>query len=218
MRYLELFSLLIFSGRGVEGPPGTIELVGADVGAILAIAPRDGFQDMVLGFEIISRDEDGSPVTNTNWYAERSWPVFLLNVLRYLAGAADATGASSFQPGETVRIRLENAITSPSVTRIGGSSVDVTPGPGGSLEIIETEVPGNYRVEDGSKLADLFAINLFDPQESAIATVKEIDIGYESVTSEDTTVEQRQEFWRWALIAMLGLIAAEWWVYSRRVA
>ena len=218
MRYLELFSLLIFSGRGVEGPPGTIELVGADVGAILAIAPRDGFQDMVLGFEIISRDEDGSPVTNTNWYAERSWPVFLLNVLRYLAGAADATGASSFRPGETVRIRLENAITSPSVTRIGGSSVDVTPGPGGSLEIIETEVPGNYRVEDGSKLADLFAINLFDPQESAIATAKEIDIGYESVASEGTTVEQRQEFWRWALIAMLGLIAAEWWVYSRRVA
>jgi hypothetical protein len=113
---------------------------------------------------------------------------------------------------------LENAITSPSVTRIGGSSVEVTPGPGGSLEIIETEVPGNYRVEDGSKLADLFAINLFDPQESSIAAVKEIDIGYESVASEDTTVEQRQEFWRWALIAMLGLIAAEWWVYSRRVA
>jgi len=218
MRYLELFSLLIFSGRGVEGPPGTVELVGADVGAILAIAPRAGFQDMVLGFEIISRDEDGTPVTNTNWYAERSWPVFLLNVLRYLAGAADASGAPSYRPGETVRVRLENAITSPSVTRIGGSSVEVTPGPGGSLEIIETEVPGNYRVEDGSKLADLFAINLFDPQESSIAAVKEIDIGYESVASEDTTVEQRQEFWRWALIAMLGLIAAEWWVYSRRVA
>ena len=218
MRYLELFSLLIFSGRGVDGPPGTVELVGADVGAILAIAPRDGFQDMVLGFEIISRDADGSPVTNTNWYAERSWPVFLLNVLRYLAGAADATGASSYRPGETVRVRLENAITSPSVTRVGGSSVDVTPGPGGSLEVIETEVPGNYRVEDGSKLAELFAINLFDPQESAIATVKEIDIGYESVTSGDTAVEQRQEFWRWALIAMLGLIAAEWWVYTRRVA
>ena len=218
MRYLELFSLLIFSGRGVDGPPGTVDLVGADVGAILAIAPRDGFQDMVLGFEIISRDEEGAPVTNTNWYAERSWPVFLLNVLRYLAGAADATGAPSYRPGETVRVRLENAITSPNVSRIGGASVDVTAGPGGSLEVIETEIPGNYRVEDGSKLADLFAINLFDPQESEIATVKEIDIGYESVTSGDMTVEQRQEFWRWALIAMLGLIAAEWLVYSRRVA
>lgn len=218
MRYLELFSLLIFSGRGVEGPPGTVELVGADVGAILAIAPRDGFQDMVLGFEIISRDEDGSPITNTNWYAERSWPVFLLNVLRHLAGAADATGAPSYRPGETVRVRLENAITSPSVKRIGGAAVDVTPGPGGSLEIIDTELPGNYRVENETKLADLFAINLFDPQESDIATVKEIDIGYESVAAQDGTIDQRQELWRWALLGMLGLIAAEWWVYSRRVA
>ena len=218
MRYLELFSLLIFSGRGVDGPPGTIELVGADVGAILAIAPRDGFQDMVLGFEIISRDDDGTPVTNTNWYAERSWPVFLLNVLRHLAGAADATGAPSYRPGETVRVRLENAVTSPTVTRIGGATFDVPPGPGGSLEIIETEIPGNYRVEDETKLADLFAINLFDPQESAIATVQEIDIGYESVTSEVSTTEERKEFWRLALLAMLGLIAAEWWVYSRRVA
>lgn len=218
MRYLELFSLLIFSGRGIDGPPGTVELVGADVGAILAIAPRDGFQDMVLGFEIISRDDDGTPVTNTNWYAERSWPVFLLNVLRYLAGAADATGAASYRPGETVRVRLENTVTSPSVTRIGGSSIEVTPGPGGSLEIIETEIPGNYRVEDDAKLADLFAINLFDPQESNIAAVNEIDIGYESVASEDGTIERRQEFWRWALLAMLGLIAAEWWIYSRRVA
>ena len=218
MRYLELFSLLIFSGRGVDGPPGTIELVGADVGAILAIAPRDGFQDMVLGFEIISRDDDGTPVTNTNWYAERSWPVFLLNVLRHLAGAADATGAPSYRPGETVRVRLENAVTSPTVTRIGGATFDVPPGPGGSLEIIETEIPGNYRVEDETELADLFAINLFDPQESAIATVQEIDIGYESVTSEVSTTEERKEFWRLALLAMLGLIAAEWWVYSRRVA
>lgn len=218
MRYLELFSLLIFSGRGLEGPPGTIELVGADVGSILAIAPRDGFQDMVLGFEIVSRNSDGDAETNTNWYAERSWPVFLLNVLRYLAGAADATGAPSYRPGETVRVRLESKISDPSVTRIGGSPINITPGPAGSLEIIDTEIPGNYRVESDTKLADLFAINLFDPQESAIAAVKKIDIGYESLTSEDGSIEQRQELWRWALLAMLGLIAAEWWVYSRRVA
>jgi hypothetical protein len=218
MRYLELFSLLIFSGRGIDGPPGTVELVGADVGSILSIAPRDGYQDMVLGFEIISRNAEGDTETNTNWYAERSWPVFLLNVLRYLAGAADAAGAPSYRPGETVRVRLENAITSPQVNRIGGSSIAMTPGPGGSLEIIETEIPGNYRVEDDSKLADLFAINLFDPRESSIAAAKEIEVGYESVSSEEGSVEQRQDFWRLALIAMLGLIAAEWWVYSRRVA
>ena len=92
MRYLELFSLLIFSGRAIEGPPGTMELAGADIGTVLAVAPRDGFQDLVLGFEIISGADEGSAQTNTNWYAERSWPVFVLNVLRHLAGAAEASG------------------------------------------------------------------------------------------------------------------------------
>ena len=86
MRYLELFSLLIFQGRAVEGPPGTSDLAVADVGPVLSVAPRDGYQDLVLGFEIISSGEDGGSQTNTNWYAERSWPVFVLNVLRHLAG------------------------------------------------------------------------------------------------------------------------------------
>ena len=218
MRYLELFSLLIFSGQSIEGPPGTIELVGADIGSVLSLAPRDGYQDLVLGFEIISRDEDGNPETNTNWFAERSWPVFLFNVLRHLAGAADATGALSFRPGETVRLRLDNSVIDPKIRRIGGSAKPITPGPSGVIEIVDTEVPGNYRVENETQLVDLFAINLFDPRESSTAAVKEIELGYESIASATGGVERRSEYWRWALIAMLGLIAAEWWVYTRRVA
>jgi hypothetical protein len=218
MRYLELFSLLIFSGRGIEGPPGTVELVGADIGSVLSIAPRDGFQDLVLGFDIISRDEEGNPQTNTNWYAERSWPVFLFNVLRYLAGAANASGAPSYRPGETVRLRLENSVNAPQVSCNDGPPKTVTPSPGGVIEIVDTEIPGNYLIENNSQLTDRFAVNLFSSRESSIAAVKEIDIGYESVASTTGGVEQRIEYWRWALITMLGLIAAEWWVYSRRVA
>jgi len=218
MRYLELFSLLIFSGRGIEGPPGTVELVGADIGSVLSIAPRDGFQDLVLGFDIISRDEEGNPQTNTNWYAERSWPVFLFNVLRYLAGAANASGAPSYRPGETVRLRLENSVHAPQVSCNDGPPKTVTPSPSGVIEIVDTEIPGNYLIENNSQLTDRFAVNLFSSRESSIAAVKEIDIGYESVASTTGGVDQRIEYWRWALITMLGLIAAEWWVYSRRVA
>ncbi|MGI9473266.1 MAG: vWA domain-containing protein [Rubripirellula sp.] len=217
MRYLELFSLLIFSGRGVEGPPGSLELIGSDIGAVLVLAPRDGFQDMVLGFEIISTDDEGGTQTNTNWYAERSWPVFVLNVLRYLAGAAEATGAPSYRPGETVRLRLESVITDAKVTRVGGKSTTVKTGPSGVTEIVETQTPGNYRVESEDRLADLFAINLFDRSESDIAAAPSIELGYEAVEAATGGVEKRREYWRWALITMLGLIAAEWWVYSKRV-
>ncbi|TWU60405.1 hypothetical protein Poly51_06810 [Rubripirellula tenax] len=218
MRFLELFSLLIFEGRSVVGPAGATELVAADAGAMLVIAPRDGFQDMVLGFEIISTDADGLTQTNTNWYAERSWPVFVLNVLRYLAGAAEATGSPSLRPGETVRVRLESAIADPKLRRVGDTTTrDLTPGPNGVIEIVGVDVPGNYRIEDGDRLADSFAINLFDRGESDLKVAPSVELGYEAVEAATGGIEQRREYWRWALMGVLGLLAAEWWVFSRRV-
>ena len=235
MRYLELFSLLIYNGRAVQGPVGSMELAAADVGPMLVLAPRDGFQDMVLGFPIITSEDDGTSGTNTNWYAERSWPVFMLNVLRYLAGASEASGAPSYRPGETVRVRLENAITGVTLTRrdashapgngrrnAGENNSDtprpLVPGPTGMVEIVETADPGNYEIKAGDRLVDLFAINLFDPAESDLTVAPDIELGYEAVSATRSSSEERKEYWRLALMAMLGLLAVEWWVYSRRVA
>ncbi len=219
MRFLELFSLLIFEGRSVIGPPGSTELVAADAGPALVLAPRDGYQDMVLGFEIISTDNEGLTQTNTNWYAERSWPVFLLNVLRYLAGAAEATGSPSYRPGETIRVRLENAITEPKLRRVGDTTTRILEaGPTGLIEIVGTETPGNYRIEDGDRLADSFAINLFDRGESDLKVAPSVELGYEAIEAETSGIEQRREYWRWALMGVLAILATEWWVYSRRVA
>jgi hypothetical protein len=218
MRFIETFKLLIFSGRAIQGPPGSVELLGADIGPALVIAPRSGYQDMVLGFEIVSTAEDGSSQTNTNWWAERSWPVFMLNVLRHLAGAAESSGAPSFQPGQTVQVRLESAITDAKFRRVGGRAVAVNTGPSGLIEITETEDPGNYRVEADEELADLFTVNLFERSESELAVAKSVDLGYEAVAAASGGVEKRIEYWRWVLLLMLLLLIAEWWLYSRRVA
>lgn len=218
MRYVELFSLLIFEGRAVSGPPGTAELVGGDAGPMLSLAPRDGYQDLVLGFDIITTDENGNVQTNTNWYAERSWPVFLLNVLRHLAGAADAGSAATFRPGETVRLRLANAIPEVTVRRVGGDPRTVMPGPSGQIEVTETELPGNYRVEADGELVELFAVNLFNRRESDLAVAPDVEFGYESVAATPAGIEQRREYWRWLLLAMLGMLGVEWWLYTRRVA
>ncbi|TWT54518.1 hypothetical protein Pla22_21650 [Rubripirellula amarantea] len=217
MQYLELFSLLIFSGRGIDGPPGSVELVGADIGSMLVLAPRDGFQDMVLGFEIITTNDDGDSGTNTNWYAERSWPVFVLNVLRYLAGAAEASGAPSYRPGETVRVRLESAVTTAKLSLNDKTLRTLEPGPSGMIEVVETGEPGNYQIKEGDRLADLFAVNLFDQGESELKVAPSVELGYEQVASATASIEERQEYWRWLLVAVLGMLATEWWVYTRRV-
>ncbi|WP_442511060.1 vWA domain-containing protein [Novipirellula sp. SH528] len=217
MRYLELFSLLIFQGRSMEGPAGSTELLGADIGPMLTIAPRDGYQDLVLGFELISKDADGATQTNTNWYAERSWPVFVLNVLRYLAGAAEVSGAPSYTPGDTVRLRVESAISNVDVQRLGDKPISIPVGPSGVTEIVETDSPGNYRVKSGERIVDMFSINLFNRSESTIAASESIELGYESVEGKVAGVEKRQEYWRWLLLGMLAILATEWWVFGRRV-
>lgn len=217
MQYLELYSLLIFEGRSIGGPPGTRELVGADSGSILALAPRDGYQDLVLGFEIIATGDDGSSQTNTNWFAERSWPVFLLNVLRYLAGAADATAAPSFLPGDTVRLRVESQIESVEISRSGSSGETVPTGNSGSVEFVESDMPGSYKVVAGEKLVDLFSINLFGRRESQIKPRDEFELGYDTVETAGP-VETRQEYWRWLLMGALAMLATEWWLYNKRIA
>ena len=217
MRYVELYSLLIVGGRAVKGPAGTTELVGADVGPVLAIAPRDGYQDLVMGFELFSENESGAIEENTNWHYERSWPVFMFNILRFLAGAADSAGAPTFRPGETVRLRVESAVTDVTINRTDADPEKTQPGPSGVIEYVNTNQVGNYQVEASERVIDMFSINLFDRSESDIAAAANLDLGYEEIT-DASGVERRQEYWRWVLLAMLALIALEWWLYARRIA
>src|SRR6056297_1379160 len=218
LRYVDLFSLLIFEGRSVDGPAGTAALVEGDRGTVLAISARDGYQDLVLGFEVVSTVEDGGMQANTNWYAERSWPVFVLNVLRFLAGAAEATGAPSYRPGETVRLRLENATDEVTVQTENGRTDTMKPSRSGIIEVVDTEEPSNYTIAEKDRVLDLFAVNLFDRRESEIATTPEVELGYETVQGVTGGVEKRREYWRWLLIGMLGLLAVEWWYYGKRIA
>ncbi|WP_168566232.1 vWA domain-containing protein [Crateriforma spongiae] len=218
LRFVDLFSLLIFQGRSLDGPDGSAVLVEGDAGPVLTIAPRDGYQDLVLGFEVVSQDDDGATVANTNWYAERSWPVFILNVLRYLAGAAEAGGAPSHPTGQTVRLRLESAVDEVTVGREAEAARTIQPSETGFLEVVDTDQPGNYLVRDDDRVLSLFSINLFDRTESRIAAKPEIELGYRSVEAADNTVQQRQEYWRIALLVMLGLLAVEWWYFGKRIA
>lgn len=217
LRYVELYSLLIFRGRALAGPEGFRSLVTADSGPLVAIGERDGYQDLVLGFEIITTGDSGGTQANTNWYAERTWPVFVLNVLRTLGGAAEATGGRSFRPGESVRLRVDATVDEVTIRRDGGEGWTLKREPGRGIEFTDTDQPGNYHVRSGERIVDAFSVNLFDRRESELATAPEVELGYESIAADVGSESRRREFWRWLLIGMLGLLVAEWWVYSRRV-
>src|SRR5207253_1036054 len=73
----------IVEATPLAGPPGTITLVDSDIGPIYAVGPRGGYEDAVLAFDIISINANGDREVNTDWPIRRSFPVFVMNAVKY---------------------------------------------------------------------------------------------------------------------------------------
>jgi hypothetical protein len=203
-------------------------LIDTTAGPIAAIAPRDSYQDLVLGFEIYGRDDAGETTVNTNWPAKHSFPTFWLNVLSYLAGSADDTLAGSIQPGESVELALPGATTEAVVVAPDGTSTRVGRDGHDVSQFHDTRQPGIYEVRDGNLVRQRLAVNLFDRAESDIrvrpsqdpdaeAVAAGIRIGNIDVAAVAGSTPARKELWKYLLLAALGVLIFEWYVYNRRV-
>ena len=106
LNLIELGNVLIYDSLIVRPPSGGRVLIDSTEGPLLAIAPRDRYEDVVLGFEIVGRREDGALTFNTNWSRKLSFPSFWLNVLEYFASGDRAR--QSVQPDKLVELRVNS--------------------------------------------------------------------------------------------------------------
>ncbi len=175
MRFLEVYALQIVEGRPLVPPAGSVDLLTADSGPMMSLAPREGYQDLVIGFEILS-DSDGGAVFNSDWPVQRSWPVFVLNILRHLGGAVETSSAETFRPGETVTMRVDNRLSTVQLKRPSGQVETLQVQPGGNVVISGTDQVGLYSLSKEKVALGVFSVNLFDPQESQLerAAVRQI--------------------------------------------
>ncbi len=217
MRYLDLFSLLIAEGHTLSPPAGTTDLLVAESGSVLSLAPRAGFEDLVLGFDILSSLPDGGSAYNTDWQVQRSWPVFIFNTARYLTGAVDVGGRLSHRPGTVVTLSTDRRQGELSIRAPDGTVSFFKPDVSGRLTYPVGDQVGIYEVEDEKRVIDLFAVNLFDRQESSLKSAESVQLGYSEVASEEVRTASRREYWRVILLAMLGILSLEWWYYGRRL-
>jgi len=229
LNLVELGNVVIADSLIVRPPAGGKALVDSTAGTLMAIAPRDGYEDAVVGFEIVGRDEGGEATANTNWPRYFSFPNFCLNVIQYLAGgAADVQGEPN-RPGAPVEIDLAERASRLTVVLPDGSTRQVDAPAAGKLAFHDTEQPGVYEVRAGDKLAARFAVNLFDRDESdvrlrprqddrgGLETVESLTIGYTDVAAESPSSPVRKELWTMLLMAALAVLVLEWYIYNRRV-
>jgi hypothetical protein len=229
LNLVELGNVIVADSYIVRPPAGGKALIDSTKGPLLAIAPRDGFEDAVLGFEIVGQNEGGETLANTNWPRYFSFPNFCLNVFQYLAGGAADETNEQIRPGSTAELDLAERAGRLRITLPDGSTRDVDAPASGKLVFHETDRPGVYDVRAGDKLAARFAVNLFDRDESdvrlrarqdgekGIQTVESLMIGYNPVEAQSPATPVRKELWTWLLMAALAVLVIEWYIYNRRV-
>jgi hypothetical protein len=230
LNLVELGELDVVDTLAVVPPAGGRVLIDSTAGPLLAVAPRDRFEDVVMGFEIIGTNEEGQRTFNTNWPRKHSFPTFWLNVLEYFSQGPDSQ--EIHRPGELVEVRLSNPEGSIEVALPGGERVAGTADSDGILAFQETNRPGIYQVFQDGIIVKQFAVNLFDREESDVAVrvseaaengvegldvVKSLAIGYVEVEARTPNSDIRKELWKPLLVLALVVLILEWYIYNRRV-
>ncbi len=218
MKYLVFGDVRIARGTPIEGPPGAQILIDSDAGALCAIAPREGFEDVVVGFEIFRQDEQGSTIPNTDWPIRASFPLFCKNVLEYLAGGNTTDELTTTLPGQPVFIRVENADRSVTVETPAGTRSEAVRDRNNAYIFTDTNQAGVYTVlPDGKTVSQRFAVNLFDATESRIVPQDAFETAWNRVQAQKGFETTRRDAWRWILLIAVIVLLAEWYIYNRRV-
>jgi hypothetical protein len=188
------------------------------IGPLLAIGPREGFEDAVCGFPLFV-DENGQVVPNTTWPLRPSFPVFVYNAIRYLGGSRGALSIASVAPGSPITLRSPARITEITVVNPHGERQRLERSGQSPFVYTQTEELGVYDVFEGpdSQITQRFAVNLFDPRESDLQPRASLDLGHETVPGQPVRQPTRRELWKWILVVALIVLVVEWYIYNRRV-
>ena len=228
MQYVrDLSTVIVQKGVTCELPSGASALIESNGGPLAFVAPRSGFVDAVIGFNLL----DGTKF-NTNWQLKTSFPLFLYNTLRTLGNARETSGAEVHQPDQPVVIRADSQAATVDVTGPDGKPVETLKRTAqGTFFFNGAHKTGLYETKWGEQEAASFAVNLFDDRESDLAprglvpeglSEKEaeqykIKIGLDSVKGTKSTVASLKDYWWPIAAAMLVVALVEWYIYNRRV-
>ena len=154
----------------VPPPAGGTVLIDSTAGPIAAIAPRDGYQDAVLGFEIVGQDTDGTRTANTNWPSAAELSDFLAERARIFGARGEEQESAPVRPGRPVELTAP-AGTSPELTVVDPAASETTVAALGSRTCFSFTTPTSRAFTtsaQGDPVIERFAVNLFDRAESDV--------------------------------------------------
>ena len=213
MQIVEMGDVILVEARPLFPPVGSTVLIDTNAGPICALGPREGYEDLVLGFAPVYDRDD----MDTNWVFKASFPVFVLNLLEYLGGTRSTLMSGSVLPGQTMSWRSDTAGDTIEVLLPNKNSVQIGRGKLNAFHFSATSDVGVYEVREKGKATGHFAVNLFNPLESNLPPRQELKIGDTPVAGKAEREPVRYDAWKLVLLAALAVLLIEWYIYNRRV-
>jgi hypothetical protein len=194
----------ILQAKKVDVPPWARVLIEAEGGPLAFAGEVGGRRVVVLTFKL---QESDLPLLVT-------YPILMSNLMAYLAPAQAFSAPNGLHPGDTLTIKPAGgdrvlAIDNPNGTRYSATATEA------GVIFADTHTLGLYTVLSNQSVLGTFAVNLFNPSESAIRPAPIIRLGRAEVTAAVRDELGQYEIWPWLAALAFALLLIEWWVYHR---
>jgi hypothetical protein len=206
--HVDFSQVQILEAQRVQVPPWANVLIAADGGPLLLVGEPGGRRVAVLTFDLHKSD---LPLLI-------AFPVLMANLVDWLTPGLPFDAGDGLHPGEPLTLYPGDA----EVVRVlrpdeSAWTVDVEAQLSGVSQLVfaGTEQLGLFRVELDGDPAGQFAVNLFNPAESALTRQETIFVGRAEVAPTGEQELGQWEFWPWLAATALLILLIEWWVYHR---
>lgn len=168
---------------------------GAD-GALIISPSAPGPRRIIVGFDL----------ADSNWPVQPGFAIFLASAIDYLTLRAEERAGEAFTTTQPVQVNAASGVLDgPRRVAIPESARPGLPVNRGVLDLA-----GVYRLPNAAEGAtSAFAVNLLDPNESAIALAESLQVSGEAVLA-STGDRGPREVWPWFVAAAVALLAIEW--------
>ncbi|HUT74873.1 MAG TPA: BatA and WFA domain-containing protein [Armatimonadota bacterium] len=170
---------------------------------LVVVGERDGVRAIYLAWDLLDSD----------FVLRVGFPIFVGNCIGWLTGDVGVAALANMRTGQVWAL-TPPASSTLELTTPGGQTTRATAS--GGAVALRLERVGVYEARAGAYRA-VAAANLLDASESDIAPRDALNLSGARVGTAGERPQRTQEYWRWAVLAVLALFTVEWFVYHRRI-
>lgn len=218
MRGLVLDNVVMAKSRRVSIPDGNpvsvLATTSVGPGILEVVTPEA--RALVVPFDI----------AQTTWPFDVSFVVFTASAVTYLgADGSDPSAQRMLAPGGILADQLPSAATDPVLVEPDQRRTPLVLSPDRRITFGPIRKTGLYQVEWQGDVTDpgavrplrTYAANLANAAESDVRARPTLTLASDTIVAERESGTRDRRLWPWLLLAALGVLMFEWYVYNRKV-